>query len=266
MSRPEDLLPPDLYYNESRSAQYTSNTRIQKIQADMTNRALSLLNLRSPSLVLDIGSGSGLSGSILSGAGHTWIGVDISASMLAVALESDAEGDMLLADAGQGLAFRPGSFDAAVSVSAVQWLCNAESAVESAEGRLRRFFESLYGCLRRGGRAVCQFYPRDEKQKKLVADAAIRAGFGAGLLEDGAGTKQVKVYLVLTVGEAGDITNVVDGLEGVEVDDARRRRGKKGERLSRREGILRTKERALRKGKIVKASSKYTGRKRRVQF
>lgn len=267
MSRPEDLLPPDLYYNESRSAQYTSNSRIRKIQAGMTHRALSLLNLRSPSLILDIGSGSGLSGSILSEAGHTWIGLDISASMLAVALDSDdVEGDMLLADAGQGLAFRPGSFDAAISISAVQWLCNAESAEESAEGRLRRFFETLYACLRRGGRAVCQFYPRDERQKKLVADAAVRAGFGAGLLEDGVGTKQVKVYLVLTVGEAGDITKVVDGLERVEVDDVRRKRGKKGEIRSRREEILRTKERALRKGKVVKASSKYTGRKRRVQF
>jgi 18S rRNA (guanine1575-N7)-methyltransferase len=232
----------------------------------MTHRALSLLNLHSPSLILDIGSGSGLSGAILSSADHTWIGLDISASMLAVALENEVEGDMLLADAGQGLAFRPGSFDAAISISAVQWLCNAESAIESAEGRLRRFFESLYSCLRRGGRAVCQFYPRDERQRKMVADAAIKAGFGAGLLEDGGGTKQVKVYLVLTVGEAGDITNVVSGMEGVEVDDTRKKGKRKGEKLSRKEEIFKTKERALKKGKVVKASSKYTGRKRRVQF
>ena len=232
----------------------------------MAHRALSLLNLRSPSLILDIGSGSGLSGAILSSADHTWIGLDISASMLAVALENEAEGDMLLADAGQGLSFRPGSFDAAISISAVQWLCNAESAIESAEGRLRRFFESLYSCLKRGGRAVCQFYPRDERQRKMVADAAIKAGFGAGLLEDGGGTKQVKVYLVLTVGEAGDITNVVSGMDGVEVDDTRKKRKRKGEKLSRKEEIFRTKERALRKGKVVKTGSKYTGRKRRVQF
>jgi len=232
----------------------------------MTHRALSLLNLHSPSLILDIGSGSGLSGAILSSADHTWVGLDISASMLAVALENEVEGDMLLTDAGQGLAFRPGSFDAAISISAVQWLCNVESSIESAEGRLRRFFETLYSCLRRGGRAVCQFYPRDERQRKMIADAAIRAGFGAGLLEDGGGTKQVKVYLVLTVGETGDITNVVSGMDGVEVDDTRKKGKRKGEKLSRKEEIFRTKERALRKGKVIKASSKYTGRKRRVQF
>jgi 18S rRNA (guanine1575-N7)-methyltransferase len=237
----------------------------------MTQRALALLQLRSPSLILDIGAGSGLSGSILSavppeqGGPHTWVGMDISASMLAVALEREVEGDLLLADAGQGVPFRPGSFDAAISISAVQWLCNAESSVESAEGRLKRFFEGLYASLKRGGRAVCQFYPRDDKQKKLVCNAAIKAGFGAGLLEDGMGTKQVKVYLVLTVGQSGDIAAVVDGMDGVEVDDSRKRKGKAG-KVSHREGILRRKARMEGKGKVVKASSKYTGRKRRIAF
>lgn len=238
----------------------------------MTHRALSLLQLTTPSLILDIGSGSGLSGQILSAipspvGPHTWIGADISASMLAVALEREVEGDLLLADAGQGLAFRPGTFDAAISISAIQWLCNAESTIDSPEGRLKRFFESLYSSLRRGGRAVCQFYPRDDKQKKMVSSAAIRAGFGAGLLEDGQGTKSVKVYLVLTVGATGDITGVVEGMDGVEVDDARKRgSNRKREKASRRDDIAKTKARLERKGRVVKASTKYTGRKRRIQF
>ncbi|KAF2433330.1 S-adenosyl-L-methionine-dependent methyltransferase [Tothia fuscella] len=271
MSRPEDQLPPDLYYNETTSKKYDTNSRIKNIQAQMTHRALALLNLKSPSLILDIGSGSGLSGEILSSipppiGPHTWIGADISASMLAVALEREVEGDLLLADAGQGLAFRPGTFDAAISISAVQWLCNAESSVETAEGRLKRFFESLYIALKRGGRAVCQFYPRDDRQKKMVSSAAIRAGFGAGLLEDGQGTKAVKVYLVLTVGASGDITGVVDGMDGVEVEDGRKRGGKKGVKNTRRDEITKTKARLERKGRVVKATTKYTGRKRRIQF
>jgi 18S rRNA (guanine1575-N7)-methyltransferase len=231
----------------------------------MTHRALSLLNLTQSSLILDIGSGSGLSGDILTSEGHEWIGLDISASMLALALEREVEGDLFLADAGQGMMWRPGTFDAAISISAVQWLCNAESSVESAEGRLKRFFEGLYMCLKRGGRAVCQFYPKDDKQKKMVSQAAIRAGFGAGLLEDGQGTKQVKVYLVLTVGHSGDITNIVNGMD-VDVEDYRRSGKRKDGKMSKKEEILRTKARLERKGKIVKATSKYTGRKRRIQF
>jgi 18S rRNA (guanine1575-N7)-methyltransferase len=238
----------------------------------MTHRALSLLNLDSPSLILDIGSGSGLSGAILSavppeqGGPHTWIGMDISKSMLAVALEQEAEGDMLLADAGQGVPFRPGSFDAAISISAVQWLCNAESSEETAEGRLKRFFEGLYAALKRGGRAVCQFYPRDDTQRKMVCDAAIKAGFGAGLLEDGTGTKQVKVYLVLTAGQGGDITGVVDGMEGIKVEDRRKRKRKNSGKSNRRDDILKRKLRMESKGKVVQTDSKYTGRKRHPTF
>jgi 18S rRNA (guanine1575-N7)-methyltransferase len=264
--------PPDLYYDDQTSKKYTSSSRIQHIQSAMTHRALALLNLTTPSLILDIGSGSGLSGAILSsvpasrGGPHQWVGLDISPSMLAVALEHDAEGDMLLADAGQGVPLRAGAFDGAISISAVQWLCNAESSDETAAGRLRRFFDGLYAALRRGGRAVCQFYPRDGAQKKMVCDAAVRAGFGAGVLEDGGGTKQVKVYLVLTVGQGADITSVVNGMEGVEVDDRRSRRSKNSRTMSKREEISRRKQRWENKGKVVKPNTKYTGRKRRPAF
>ncbi|KAF2644156.1 S-adenosyl-L-methionine-dependent methyltransferase [Massarina eburnea CBS 473.64] len=279
MSRPEDTLPPDLFYNDTESRKYTTSSRIQKIQSSMTHRALSLLSLRSPSLILDVGCGSGLSGEILSqtadegtpGGPHIWIGFDISSSMLGVALEKEVEGDLFLADAGQGVPFRPGTFDAAISISAIQWLCNAESSEESPAGRLSRFFGGLYASLRRGGRAVCQFYPKNDEQKKMVSQAAVKAGFGAGLLEDDMGTKNAKVYLVLTVGGGdldGDITGVVRGMDGVDVMDARRKAARKRgeEQKGSKQWILRKKDQMEKKGRVVKASSKYTGRKRRVQF
>jgi 18S rRNA (guanine1575-N7)-methyltransferase len=55
-----------------------------QIQADMTERALELLNIRSPEpqFILDIGCGSGLSGDVLTETGHFWVGLDISPSML----------------------------------------------------------------------------------------------------------------------------------------------------------------------------------------
>jgi 18S rRNA (guanine1575-N7)-methyltransferase len=248
----------------------------------MTHRALSLLSLTSPSMILDIGCGSGLSGEILSqtpsegtpGGPHIWIGLDISASMLGVALEKEVEGDLLLADAGQGVPFRPGTFDAAMSISAVQWLCQAESSEEwdTPASRLSRFFNGLYASLRRGGRAVCQFYPKNDEQKKMVSGAAIKAGFGAGLLEDDMGTKNAKTYLVLTVGGGeldGDITGVVRGMAGVDVMDARRKAkgAKRGEeRKGSKAWIMRKKDQMEKQGKVVKATSKYTGRKRRIQF
>lgn len=108
-----------------------------------------------PSYLLDIGAGSGLSGEILTEEGHDWVGMDVSGGMLGklllfpslatafaarggaqphsrlwpsfvqeltfcflpteVALEREVEGDLFLADIGQGVPFRPGSFDGAIS-------------------------------------------------------------------------------------------------------------------------------------------------------
>lgn len=245
----------------------------------MTHRALELLGLNSPSMILDIGCGSGLSGEILTavdpseGGPHIWVGMDISASMLDVALQRDVEGDLMLADIGQGVPFRAGTFDGAISISAIQWLCNADSSEVSPLGRLSRFFNGLYASLRRGGRAVCQFYPKNDQQRTMISGAAIKAGFGAGILEDDPGTKNGKIYLVLTVGGStaeghGDITGVVKGMDDVDVLDARRKHREKVKDVKKgsKAWILNKKEQMERKGKVVKHSSKYTGRKRNIAF
>jgi SAM-dependent methyltransferase len=64
-----------------------SLTQIMRLQ-----RALELLALPpdgTPRLLLDIGCGSGLSGEALTEAGHNWLGLDISAAMLDVAVERE---------------------------------------------------------------------------------------------------------------------------------------------------------------------------------
>ena len=239
----------------------------------MTYRALELLDLSAPSLILDVGCGSGLSGEILSstedsdGGPHTWVGMDISASMLGVALQREVDGDLMLADIGQGVPFRPGSFDAAISISAVQWLCNADSNEVTPQGRLARFFNGLYASLRRGGRAVFQFYPRDEAQRGMISNAAIKAGFGAGILEDDPETKNSKFYLVLTVGagQQGDVLGVVKGMDNVDVFDTRHKhRDKKNKKAAKgsKAWILHKKQHMESRGKVTKPSSKYTGRRR----
>ena len=60
----------------------------------MSTRALELLALPEdqPSLILDLGCGSGLSGGAIEEAGHHWIGFDISKAMLDVAVEREVVG------------------------------------------------------------------------------------------------------------------------------------------------------------------------------
>lgn len=136
MSRPEYIAPPEVFYNSSEAGKYGGNSRMIKIQTQMTERALELCRLEpmSGKTVLDIGCGSGISGEVLSEHGHYWVGLDISQHMLLVALERESEGDLMLSDMGQGFKFRAGVFDAAVSISALQWLCNEDKkAVDSGD-------------------------------------------------------------------------------------------------------------------------------------
>ena len=76
--------------------------------------------------------------------------------MLNIAVEREVEGDVCCKDLGQGLGIRPGIYDGAVSISALQWLCNAETSNQNPKARLKCLFESLYQCLARGARAVFQ--------------------------------------------------------------------------------------------------------------
>ena len=127
----------------------------------MCERAVELLALPDDdsSMILDIGCGSGLSGEVLDEQSHIWIGIDISKSMLDVAVERECEGGLILGDMGQGMPFKSGTFDGAISISALQWLCNADKTSHNPTKRLYTFFSSLFSCLTRSGRAVFQFYP-----------------------------------------------------------------------------------------------------------
>lgn len=212
---------------------------------------------------------------------------------------SDSEGDdvereeeapqVALADLGHGLPFRPGSFDGAISISALQWLCTSESSSQDPRKRIAAFFRSLYGCLRRGSRAVLQFYPDGPSQAQLLTSAAMRVGFGGGLLVDYPNSaKAKKYYLVLTCGPsrtdqamptalAEDEEAGADGEDRVDVHERKRskKRGRGSEfqsgggskRHPDQKGkawVLHKKELYRQRGRMgIPHDSKYTARKRK---
>jgi len=125
-----------------------------------------------------------LSGEVLTDLGHQWVGLDISTAMLDVAQEREVEGDLVLGDIGYGMPFRAGSFDGAISISALQWLCQADKSYHNPVKRLYKFFSTLYSCLTRGARAVFQFYPETPNQIDMITQQAMKAGFTGGLVVD----------------------------------------------------------------------------------
>ena len=142
-------------------------------------------------VLMDIGCGSGISGSLLSQHGHTWIGCDVSPDMLHLAqgafsvvnpqqpaeqsqtvsrsgrkaLECKpgrhskperphSKGLVFQADMAQGFPIRSNSIDGAISISAVQWLCH----LPQPEAALQTMFSNLHRCLKPNCKAVLQVY------------------------------------------------------------------------------------------------------------
>ncbi|CAN1165648.1 18S rRNA (guanine-N(7))-methyltransferase RID2 [Linum perenne] len=293
-TRPENLAPPEIFYNDSEARKYTSSSRIIKIQSQLSERALELLALPNdgvPRLLLDIGCGSGLSGETITENGHEWIGLDISESMLDIAVEREVDGDLMLHDMGQGLPFRPGTIDGAISISAVQWLCNADKSSHEPWKRLKAFFGSLYRCLSRGAKAAFQMYPESVNQRELILRAAMQAGFAGGVVVDYPhSTKSRKEYLVLTCGPSSidTATPRAKGADGegescsedensddydeekqtVSISDRHRprKRQKTGKKGKGRQWILKKKDQLRGKGHEVPPDTRYTGRKRKARF
>ena len=308
MSRPELTGHASLFYNEKEARKYHSSSRMIGIQREITERAIELLRLDDsrPALVLDIGCGSGLSGQVLEEKGHVWVGCDVSRDMLTVAQErmdqqkeqqpasamqddSDDEeineptGDLLHHDMGTGLPFRPATFDACISISALQWLCYSNAANQNPRRRLTRFFSSLYTVLKRGGRAVLQFYPETAEQAVLISETATRVGFAGGVVVDYPNSaKAKKHYLVLSFDRgvakaakeqqqqqqqavgSGKATQVqVAGVAATKTKAAPVRK-KKGTKT--KEWILHKKETQRKKGKAVRPDTKYTARRRPGKF
>merc|ERR1719330_1943375 len=150
--------------------------------------------------------------------------------------EFASTGDLMHHDMGTGLPFRPATFDACISISALQWLCYSNSKGQIPKKRLMRFFSSLYQVLRRGARAVLQFYPETAEQAILISECAANVGFAGGIVVDYPNsTKAKKHYLVLTFDRSTTTptplteTSLMGERKGVRVDDTIGK--KKGKRI-----------------------------------
>jgi 18S rRNA (guanine1575-N7)-methyltransferase len=103
---------------------------------------------------------------------------------------------LITRDLGDGLPFRSGVFDGAVSISAIQWLCNADKTSHSPVKRLRNFFESLFSCMKRSAKVVLQFYPESASQIDMITSASLKSGFTGGLVVDYPHSTRAKKFVI----------------------------------------------------------------------
>ncbi len=234
-----------------------------------------------------------------------------SMDMLRISSErEESQGDIFCLDMGAGLPFRAGIFDGCISISALQWLCYSDKKEHTARyrggseraywrafllppqlthfcihyrRRLHAFFSSLYTCLKRGSRAVFQFYPETPEQMELISSSAMRVGFSGGVVIDYPNSSKArKYYLCLFAGcdpsgsalPSGLGVNAGGGSGASSVSVAGRSSQAKGSSKGRtkklafkgRQWILEKKERQRHQGRLVRPDSKYSGRKRPDKF
>ena len=62
MSRPEEVAPPEVFYDATEAGKYLHSTRMIDVQSQMAERAVEMLCLPEgrPCMILDVGCGTGL--------------------------------------------------------------------------------------------------------------------------------------------------------------------------------------------------------------
>lgn len=170
------------------------------------------------------------------------------------------------------------------SVSAIQWLCNAEKSIHNPYKRLKHFFQTLYRSLVLGARCCFQFYPENPQQLELITKSALESGFTGGVVVDYPhSTKAKKYYLFIQAGFTQEsIQEAMKAIPKVDKDDkeedtnvvkynkdkketVRNKKKSKSKKAAykSKNWILEKKSRQTKQGKSVRKTTRYTGRKRR---
>lgn len=200
--KPKKKLPPEdqydtpqEYYDEENLYSYTHSKSLMWIQEKITRRAAEIVEAEPPSLILDVGMGSGFSTAYLFLQGFDVVGIDLIYDMLIQYDLSDLKpvnGDM------RSLPFRESSFDYIFSISAFQWIINKLSKIER-ENVLKNVAKTFRSLLKPKGKAIMQFYPsNDDLLKEVGAIFADWGDFqGNFVIDNPNNSRKRKIYLFL---------------------------------------------------------------------
>jgi 18S rRNA (guanine1575-N7)-methyltransferase len=184
---------PESYFSEEAAEHYDRSPRMRKVQAELAARSLELLGVGKGRL-LDVGCGTGMSMLVAKQAGFDVVGVDISEPMLRIAARKGLKVEK--ADF-TSLPFPDKSFDALISISALQWVWG--KSYEDVLAKYRKAASEFHRVLKKGGKAVVQFYPKTEKEFDIVVAAFRRAGFGVRIAIDYPDSpRKTKRYILLS--------------------------------------------------------------------
>ncbi len=186
--RPEESVGDavEFYDGEGEAERYSQSGVMQRIQKQLTLKALLYAEFSEGAKLLDAGCGNGYSALIASEAGYAVKGFDVSPTMVEIAKRSGVDarvGDL------RKIPFRAREFDGVFSISALQWLKKKEDLAKTAR--------EFYRVLKKGGGVVVQWYPKSEDEMLEAADAFKRARFEVMLrVENPDNARKRRVFLL----------------------------------------------------------------------
>lgn len=186
----EEYIDPKLCFSEEHARNYGSSPRMRKVQKEMALRALDFIP-RDSRAILDAGCGTGIGMEALIEKGYDVKGVDIAPAMLNIAMGKGL--DVRLADL-RNTGFANKSFDAVISISAMQW--HSGKDINDIYDHYRKVAGEFRRLLREGGRAVSQYYPHSPGEREQCLKAFRKLFSRVVEVTDKAGTKEQKIYVV----------------------------------------------------------------------
>jgi len=183
------------YFRNENLSKYAKSKSMMKIQERITIRALEILDLKPNSLILDLGCGPGFSSVYLKEIGYNVVALDIISEFLGfyhIEYINPVLADMSF------LPFKSGTFDAIISISALQWIIPDLNNLKMRENmiNLARFLNIV---LKSNSKAVFQFYPKNnlimkEIGKIFAENTSLEGNF---IIDNPNIAKKRKIYLYL---------------------------------------------------------------------
>ena len=195
--RPEEIYEKvSDYFKGDILRAYANSKTIMRIQEKITIRALELLDLKKKeALILDAGCGAGFAAIYLNEIGFRSVALDIIGNFLQyydISFLNPVNADMCFTP------FKPDTFDAIISISALQWVFR-DINDKNMHFLLKNLSKSFFHILRPNSRVIFQFYPKDKVLMKSIGKIiADNTEFTGNFIIDNPNhPKKRKIFLLL---------------------------------------------------------------------
>jgi len=195
--RPEEIYEKvSDYFKGDILRAYANSKNIMRIQEKITIRALELLDLKkNEALILDAGCGAGFAAVYLNEIGYRSVALDIIGSFLQyydISFLNPINADMCFTP------FKPNTFDAIISISALQWVFR-DINDKNMHTLLKNLSKSFFHILKPNSRVIFQFYPKNKVLMETIGKIiAVNTGFTGNFIIDNPNQpKKRKIFLLL---------------------------------------------------------------------